>query len=196
MRECTAEGCPHPALVGTRYCGQHTQNRLLYIIGLPGSGKTTLTRALVIGRRRRVQTSPFAFTTYEDGLVQLGRDRLGHGGTDALSMSVQPKIVAALQSGVWHRVLGEGDRLANPSFFEAARAAGYIVDVALLAVPVEVAAERRRERGTDQSETWLRGRQTKLENLAEHVTITLDGTRPVEHAATVLAAHPVIRSGA
>jgi hypothetical protein len=200
MRDCRAEGCPHPALVSGDYCGQHTVYRLLYVIGVPGCGKTTLVRSLVLGRRRRVMAKPFAFTTYEDGLVQLGRDRLGHGGTDALSMSVQPSVVAALGARVWQRVLGEGDRLANLAFFEAARDVGYSVDVLHLRVPPEVAAARRAERGTTQDEKWLTGRESKVRNLAERVALTpgmtlipLDGTGPVEALAHELRNHPVVR---
>jgi hypothetical protein len=176
------------------------RRHLLYVIGVPGSGKTTLTRQLVLGRRRRVLSKPFALTLYEDGLVQLGRDRLGHGGTDALSMSVQPSAVAALQTGAWERVLAEGDRLANMAFFEAARDAGYEVDVVHLRVPLEVAAQRRAERGTNQDERWLAGRASKVRNLAERVALTpgmqlieLDGHWPVDHSVAVLASHPVVR---
>lgn len=167
-------------------------NALLYILGVPGSGKTTLVRELVLGRRRMVVTQPFAHTVYEDGLVQLGRDRGTHGGTDALSMSVQPNVVAALEAGAWPRILAEGDRLANPSFFEAVVAAGYELDVVLLSVPAEVAADRRAARGTDQDERWLRGRESKIANLQPHVTRVLDGTLSPSDLALELAHHPVL----
>jgi dephospho-CoA kinase len=166
---------------------------LLYLIGVPGCGKTTLARELVLGRRRRVRPHPFAHTLYEDGLVQLGRDRAGHGGTDALSMSVQPRVVAALESGLWQRVLGEGDRLANRAFFDAAMVAGYHIDIALIDVPAELAAERRAARGTHQDERWLKSRESKIENLRPLVTTVLDGTLAPAVLAARLREHPVIR---
>lgn len=165
---------------------------LLYIIGVPGAGKTTLMRELVLGRRRRVVPKPFAHTVYEDGLVQLGRDREQFGGTDALSMSVQPLVTAALETRTWSRVIAEGDRLANPSFFTAARNAGYEVDVALLDAAPELATERRADRGSDQSDSWLRGRASKVDNLRDHVTIFLDAARTPADNAVLLADHPVL----
>lgn len=186
-------------------------NHLLYVIGVPGSGKTELVRHLVLGRRRRVRPDPFAHTVYEDGLVQLGRDRDGHGGTDALSMSVQPKVIAALAARPWERVLGEGDRLANIGFLHAAWEAGYQVDVALLRVTREEAQRRRDTRGSSQDEKWLKGRETKLSGLWERVkehpgigTLVVDGMAPVDDIVAtpqpgwkgpvVLLEHPVIRA--
>lgn len=167
-------------------------NHLLYIIGIPGSGKSTLAAELVKGRRRRIEDVPFVHTVYEDGLIQLGRERLGRSGTDALSMSVQPNVLAALETGAWPRVLGEGDRLTNRKFFEAAREAGYRVDVALLDTPPELAAERRGDRGSEQSESWVKGRETKIDRLRDMAQIVLDGRMEPHVLARAIAAHPVV----
>jgi hypothetical protein len=165
---------------------------LLYIIGEPGVGKSALAAELVRGRRRRVRQQPFVHTEYEGGLVQLGRERSGRSGTDALSMSVSPLALRVLEAGIWRQVLGEGDRLAHVGFFEGARKAGYAVEVVLLSAPPEVAAERREKRGSEQDGSWLAGRLTKVRNLAEHATMTLDATRPVAELAAELADHPAL----
>lgn len=167
-------------------------NRMLYIVGIPGSGKSALMAELVKGRRRRVHANPFVHTVYEGGLVQLGRERLGHSGTDALSMSVQPQVLAALETGVWPAVLAEGDRLANRAFFGAARMRGYLVDLVLLDTPPELAAERRGARGTEQDETWVKGRVTKVEGLRDLAKIVLDGALPLSELAAELATNPVL----
>lgn len=166
---------------------------LLYIIGIPGSGKSTLAAELVKGRRRRVRDVPFVHTVYEDGLIQLGRERTGRSGTDALSMSIQPNVLAALEAAKWPRVLGEGDRLTNRKFFEAAREQGYRVDVVLLDTPPELAAERREARGSEQSESWLKGRETKIDGLRDLATIVLNGSQEPHVLARQLASHPVVK---
>lgn len=165
---------------------------LLYIIGVPGSGKSTLVAELVKGRASWVESKPFVHTLYEDGLIQLGREREGRSGTDALSMSAQPNVVAALETGMWPRVIGEGDRLTNGKFFEAAREAGYRVDVVLLDAPPDVAAFRRGERGSTQSDSWLKGRETKIEGLRGMASLTLNAELPVTALARMLANHPVL----
>lgn len=167
---------------------------LLYIIGVPGAGKSTLMAALVRGKRRRVLREPVLHTRYEDGLVQLGRERAESSGTDALAMNASPFVRAALEAGVWGRVVGEGDRLAHPGFFHAAEAAGYKLEVVHLRVPDGVADDRRAERGSTQNETWLQGRRTKVANLLAFVTLELDGTRSVADLAAALREHPVFHA--
>lgn len=165
---------------------------LLYLIGIPGCGKSAVMAELVRGRRRRVIQQPFVHTEYEDGLVQLGRERKESSGTDVLAMNVQPRVFAMLETGYWPRVVGEGDRLANQRFFEQTRARGYALDVVLLDCPPEVAAERRAGRGSEQDEKWLRGRVTKVENLRPLATAVLDARLPVEQLARALSTHPVL----
>ncbi len=168
--------------------------QLLYIIGQPGVGKSALMAELVKGQRRRVITKPFAHTTYEDGLVQLGRERAnGFSGTDALSLSVQPQVIKALKDHVWSRVVGEGDRLANGKFFTAAQEAGYSLEVILLEASQFVLNHRRKERGSNQDPVWLKGRASKVQNLKTWVTLTLDATLPVTELADQLKGHPVFR---
>jgi hypothetical protein len=168
------------------------EKQLLYVIGIPGSGKSALLAEFVKGHRCFTADEPFAHTVYEMGgmpVVMLGRNRKGRAGTDALSMSVQPKVVAALEAGAWPYVIGEGDRLANVGFFDAAAGAGYHVDVCLLDTAPGLAELRREQRGDAQAqnESWVKGRITKVAALAERATIVLDGARPLAELANELA---------
>ncbi len=146
---------------------------LVYVVGEPGAGKTTLLgAALAVGDwHEHPRAKPFAHVELVDrvtGVVDgcyLGVRRARFAGTDALSMSVGPRARAWLADAPGRFVLGEGDRLANLKFFDAARAVGYDVLLVQVTLDPAVAAERRASRGWAPNPAWLAGRRTKVNNL-------------------------------
>ena len=150
---------------------------MCYIIGEPGSGKTTLCRAITAGLRRKVKTVPYVSWTHFGGdICEIGHDRETFGGTDALGMAAQNHVLDWLINGEGKRykyVLAEGDRLANGKFFDAVWAAGINLTVYALVPPAKVIEKRRRARneaiGKQQDERWLKTRATKVANLTHHV---------------------------
>lgn len=142
---------------------------LLYVIGEPGSGKSTLVEALTDGYQPVEIDKPFAMRVYATeprNVAEFGRRRDGFSGTDALSMSVQPNVEAWLRHTPVAYALAEGDRLANPKFFDRVRAEGWKLVIARLYVKPRTAAARRQARGGRQDAAWVRSRQTKVEKLA------------------------------
>lgn len=146
--------------------------RTVYLIGEPGSGKSTAMRAAIelCGWRStgEVKIPNLRWTEYagQEGktVAQLG---LGGGlfpGTDRLGMGCQPVAIDWLRSVPAALVLGEGDRLATDAFFRAATEVSHLT-VCVMSTTPEAAAERRAARGTTQSETWLKGRRTKVARL-------------------------------
>jgi hypothetical protein len=174
---------------------------LLYLVGQPGSGKTTVIENLTAGLEpESVETRPFAHIVWGDGIVELGARREGFSGTDTLSMSVQPKVLDWLRSEAPPYVLGEGDRLANQKFFRGVLAAGWDLDVMHLQVSDEVARYRRAARAHElgvplQDEAWLRGRVTKVRNLAaEFPMLPIDADRDEYRVVSAVrrAGNPVV----
>jgi energy-coupling factor transporter ATP-binding protein EcfA2 len=148
----------------------------LYIIGPPGSGKSTLVAELTVGRRRAEFDKPIRHIYWEGNegqpVVELGGRRKNFSGTDTLALNVQPRAKAFVEAHGADLMIAEGDRLANDGFFDAVQGAGYKLDVVCLATPEEVAkgwrAARARALGTkQQDESWVRGRISKAEALAE-----------------------------
>jgi hypothetical protein len=150
-----------------------SDRHLLYIVGEPASGKSRLIEALTKGidsidvehgliRYRALQTEPT--------VIELGSRRENFSGTDALAMNVQPEMQRWLTKPIGSYVIGEGDRLANVKFFRAMQDAGWLLHVACLEASPLTLAQRRSSRAflmgvPEQSETWVKGRQTKLRNL-------------------------------
>lgn len=173
--------------------------RLLYVIGEPGIGKSTAVRALTSRYDAVPQETPVPHINYADrdgvhAFQQVGRDREGFGGTDALSMSIIDQAEQFLLREAGPRVLLEGSRLANTRFLSTAEQAGYLVTLLHLDGP-GIAAARRTLRGSKQDPTWVRGRRTAAENLMRALVhssirtrrIRLNGNESPDEIATALA---------
>lgn len=170
--------------------------RTIYVIGAPGSGKSSaVLRAIELAHWETPTQllTPIPHLDYGAGCIQLGKVReTGFSGTDALGMAINPKAIEFISSRPANVVLGEGDRLANAGFLSAADSAG-VLTIVWLDVAPEVARARARERairlGTkEQTESWWKGRYTKTSRLAggwSHVRI--DATQDRETVAQALA---------
>lgn len=152
---------------------------LVYVIGEPGVGKSTAMRtataglprtflpAQVGGVAREILLNP---NTYQVAGVELGFRRSGgFSGTDALAMNAVVGACAYLRSGRAEQesqlILGEGARLGCARFLTAAVNAGWSVRLVHI-LGAEVAAERRRARGSKQNESWVKGSATRAARLS------------------------------
>lgn len=175
-------------------------NKLAYIFGQPGSGKTTLMRAVcATGQPLYEANAPIkhrAFMSQYGTFSVLGADAAPFGGTDTLSYTAvgdSPRWLRELAGcKAGKLVFGEGDRLANLRFFAEA-AKHYRVFAFYLACGNDIAKSRRVSRAKKhnlslQSESWLKGRVTKHANLAaKHAgSILLDARQPPESLAAIV----------
>jgi len=144
--------------------------KIIAVGGSPGTGKTTLFRKFMEDKQW-IATEPAklvsaSYNTERD-LYILGKYEDGEtfAGTDRLSMAVQPNLQEWIQTHNCN-ILFEGDRVFNQSFLEFAMALPQTdLQIVYLKAPKEILEQRYIDRGSDQSEQFLRGRETKYSNL-------------------------------
>jgi len=150
--------------------GEPKVRKLVAVGGSPGTGKTTLFRKFMEGKNwEKVEPKKMLPAMYckELDLYVLGKYEDGEtfAGTDRLSMAVQP-IAQEFVSECQSNILFEGDRIFNQSFLEFAMALPNTdLQVVFLKAPKTVLEARYKDRGSDQSEQFLKGRETKYSNL-------------------------------
>lgn len=144
--------------------------KLIAVGGSPGTGKTTLFRKFMEDKSW-IQVEPAklisAMYNEELDLYILGKYEDGEtfAGTDRLSMAVQPPMQDWIASHNCN-ILFEGDRIFNQSFLEFAMGLPNTdLQIVLLTAPKGILEARYKDRGSDQSEQFLKGRETKYSKI-------------------------------
>lgn len=145
------------------------KRKIIAVAGQPGTGKTTLFREFMSNYTwERVEPKKMLPAMYckELDLYILGKYEEGElfAGTDRLSMAVQPiaeEFVAECKSNI----LFEGDRLTTSKFYDFLLSQDAEVSFVVLQVSDATREKRYKDRGSNQSETFLKGRETKIGNI-------------------------------
>lgn len=155
--------------------------KVIAIGGEPGSGKSTLMKEIIKHYGVEPKYDAFKLVPYlqKDNIYILGKYEEGEvfSGTDRMSMAVQPEAVKFLESLPENAiVLYEGDRLFTASFLEHCLDK-YNLEIIYLSTSKEVRSERYKERGSNQNETWLQGRETKIANIMSNMTLMFNTSK-------------------
>lgn len=147
---------------------------LLYLVGPPGVGKSTLARKLRTGwdteLLRTALVPHLRLIRPETGRLaglELGVPRTQFPGTDALAMDIGPRALAFLLESPAPFVFAEGARLATRPFLGSLARQGAAVTVVELTAPQELLDARWRERGARQSPSWRKGAATRAQRVGE-----------------------------
>jgi len=160
---------------------------ILAIAGYPCTGKTTFMRELIealggLPDRSERKRSLLEYhlihptaTTHGDVVVfgkYSGDDTFG--GTDKLSMAVEADaedFISRPPAGI-NAVMFEGDRLATAAFLRHINSTKQPLRLIVLKIEDALLKERRADRefavGKSQDATWLKGRESKVDTLAQN----------------------------
>ena len=151
--------------------------KIVYYVGVPGTGKTTRMRE-ILAKYREVEADKFVkegLVTYHlfarQKVIILGRyDDGTFAGTDTWSKGVGPKFRQWLLENrevyAGWVMLGEGERLSNnpnlTAMFEEES-----MRLVCLSVSEEELERRRQSRNNTQNESWMKGMTTRIANLCK-----------------------------
>lgn len=149
--------------------------KVIAIGGEPGAGKSTLMKEIIKHYGVEPKYDSFKLVPYlqKDNVYVLGKYEEDEvfSGTDRMSMAVQPEAIKFLSSlSSDSVVLFEGDRLFTASFLEHCLDK-YDLNIIYLSTTKQIREERYKERGSNQNETWLQGRETKIANIMSNMTL-------------------------
>lgn len=149
--------------------------KVIAIGGEPGAGKSTLMKAILNKYNWEPKFNSFKVVPYHQygNNYILGKYEEGEvfSGTDRMSMAVQPEAVKFLKTLDENAiVLYEGDRLFTASFLEHC-VDNYDTTIIYLETDKIVRQSRYEERGSDQNQTWLEGRETKISNILSNMNL-------------------------
>lgn len=170
---------------------------VIAIGGTPATGKSMLLRGLLLELAQCSQVVPqkaglvYAEEWGSARVVTLGK--YGHDetfpGTDRLSMACQPDVVKLLDiynsSSMYkgYKIVFEGDRLMNLKFFRALTQRMIPFQIILISARADALAQRRSQRPTTQAPAFIKGRETKLNTIAEEYSVTYrDNSNPARFA--------------
>ena len=137
--------------------------------GLPAVGKSTIFKGIrkTLGNRKIFKYGILKGEYYDPNIYILGTYDRKFGGTDTLSMAVQPNTELFLKSMKNKDIviMFEGDRLFNGKFIKFIKAMKINYSLYMIIANPDIIEKRHIQRNDTQSEQWKKSRDTKYSTI-------------------------------
>ena len=137
-----------------------------YIIGAPGTGKTSLLKGLVnIHSGIVIKDRPlFDYMQMPNDVYVLGNYISSYGGTDTIGYGANKHILQWFETLSSNSVVyGEGIRLTNGRFFDSCISMGYALQIIYLTCSGDELKDRYDKRNSRQNDAFIKGCNTIIE---------------------------------
>ena len=144
--------------------------KVICLIGEPGTGKTTLFRKFMEDEVWEAQEPVRLVNTMYSAELDMhiiGKYEEGEvfAGTDKLSMCCQNSVCEFITTNN-SNIMFEGDRLTNMKFFDfLLKQPDSEVKIIVIEADKSILHQRYEIRGSNQSDSFLKGRKTKISNI-------------------------------
>lgn len=156
-----------------------TKKSAVLVTGIPGTGKSTLIKQLMnITGNNYVLAEPIKMLKMMVGRYNVIGDYSDPNeifpGGDRLSMSVSVQFKEWVRNSKPNNIIIEGDRLVGNDTIDFLIAENYDVLVIGLTVDQKIVEERYTKRGSNQNETFLKSKATKVGNVMKRLDLAFD----------------------
>lgn len=156
--------------------------KAVLLAGIPGTGKTTIAKEFIRrtgGFQNYKATEPVQlvnvlqnYAIHVVGKYDDSEDVFQ--GTDKLSMAVSPNFQEFVKTYNPSVLFIEGDRLVGNKTIDFLLEAGYDIKVIVLEVSDDTRVARYKERGSDQSDQFIKSKMTKVSNISSRMDLIME----------------------
>ena len=165
---------------------------MYYVIGLPGSGKSTAVGSVLGPYPFTDNAKPMKHCDY--GFFKMfGHWRDVHPGTCTLPFNVHPTAMQFVADTIANEVspilVAEGDRLSGSKFFDYVLSLGMKLKIIHFDIDPIISRARAVERGNIYNDTWYKSRVTKIRNTMQKyptLAVSIDASQAAPQIAAAL----------
>lgn len=158
--------------------------KAILLAGIPGTGKTTIAKKFIemtggFAAYESIEPVQLVNCIYNRDLDLTIVGKYDNSdevfqGTDRLSMAVSPNFQQWVSEKKPQKMFIEGDRLVGNKTIDFLMEQGYQIEVLIIEASETIRKERYAQRGSDQSEQFIKSKATKVNNISTRMDLLME----------------------